>query len=167
MLIKTLILSKVDYCNALYAGINKTEVRKLSHTIDNAVRFIFNIRDWTMDLKEYYKKAHILPVELRVRYKVCLLVHKALEEKCPPYINQLIRLYHEESNKQCLRSFSDKRLLLRPPIKETKISRRMFVFHAPQYWNALPAKLRHCHDEETFKRDLKTFYFDQIDCENL
>lgn len=162
-MVKTLILSKLDYCNALYAGINKSEVRKLSDTIDSAIRFIFNIKDWAVDLKEYYKKTHILPVELRIKYKVCLLVHKALEGSSPPYIRQLIFFYHEQPNKQSLRAFADKRLLLRLPTKETKISRRLFAYQAPLWWNALPTNIRHCRDTVTFKRDLKTLYFDMID----
>ena len=116
---------------------------------------------------EYYKNAHILPAELRIRYKVCLLVHKALEDACPPYIRQLIRLYHEEPNKRGLRAFSDKRLLLRPPIRENKISRRLFEFQAPLLWNTLPAAMRHCRDTITFKRDLKTFLFDHINSEDF
>ena len=163
LLVKTLVLSKVDYCNALYAGINKSEVRKLGDTSNSVIRFIFKIKDWEVDLKVYYKKAHILPADLRIKYKVCLLVHKALEGSSPHYIRQLICLYHEQSNKQGLRAFSDKRLLLRLPIKETKISRRLFSFQAPLWWNELPANLRHCQDTVTFKRDLKTCYFNDID----
>ena len=130
-LVKTLILSMVDYCNALYAGINKTEVHRLNGIINSAVRFVFDIRDYSVDIREYYKKAHILPAELRIKYKVCLLVHKALEDKCPSYLRELINLYHEQSNKQGLRSYSDKRLLLRASVPETKTSRKMFSFQAP------------------------------------
>ena len=83
-LVKTLILSKLDYCNALYAGVNQYALKKLQSIIDNSIRFIYNIKDWTMDLVPYYRKAHILPMKLRVQYKVCLLVHKALERTAPP-----------------------------------------------------------------------------------
>ena len=166
-LVKTLILSKVDYCNALYAGINKTEIHRLNGTLNSAVRFIFNIRDYGDDIREYYKKAHILPVELRVKYKLCLLVHKALEGISPPYLCELINLYHEQPNKQGLRSYTDKRLLLRSSVPETKISRKMFSFQAPMVWNALPLELRHELNTDSFKRSLKTFYFNQIDLVNL
>ena len=151
-LVKTLVLSKIDYCNALYAGTNSSVIRKLNSTINNAVRFIFNITDWNVDLTLYYKKAHILPISLRIKYKICLLVHKALEGTAPPYIRQLICLYKDVPSKQSLRAFADKRLLLRPQIKETKITRRMFSYHAPISWNELPAKLRHNSNTMILKR---------------
>lgn len=158
-LVKTLILSKVDYCNALFAGSNKTIVRKLKNVIENAVRFIYNIRDWSVDLQPYYLKCHIMPIELRIQYKVCLLVHKALGGTAPPYMRDLLVLYHENPNKQSLRAYADKRLLLRQSSKETKIRRKMFSYHAPIYWNSLPHDLRHCSVTTMFKRNLKTHYF--------
>ena len=162
-LVKSLILSQIDYCNALYAGINKTILKKLQTTIDRAIRFIYGIHDYSIDLIPFYKKSHILPVELRIKYKVCLLTHKAIIGTAPMYIQDLIRLlYHHETNKQSLRSFADKRLLLRSNIKESKITRKMFSFHAPIFWNELPTKIRHCNETDIFKRDLKTFYFDKF-----
>ena len=157
-----MILSRIDYCNALYAGINKTILKKLHITVDSSIRFIYGIRDYSIDLIPFYKKSHILPVELRIKYKVCLLTHKAILGTAPPYIRDLIRLYHLETNKQSLRSFSDKRLLLRSQIRESKITRKMFSFHAPIFWNELPFKIRHCNDTEIFKKELKTFYFNKF-----
>ena len=166
-LVKTLILSRIDYCNSLYVGVTSAILKKLQNSLDSAVRCIYNIRDWSTDLTPYYKKSHILPVRLRIKYKTCLLVHKALEGTAPPYIQELISLYHHQTNKKSLRSFSDKRLLRRSQINETKISRRMFSFHAPLIWNALPMDIRHCHDREIFKTKLKTLYFSDIDCNEL
>ena len=158
-LVKTLILSKIDYCNALYAGVNKTVLKKLQNAVDDAVRFIYGIQDYGVDLVPSYKKAHILPVDMRIKYKVCLLTHKTLQGSAPPYLHDLIRFYHLETNKQSLRAFSDKRLLLRSDLNDSKITRRMFSFHAPTLWNDLTYQLRHCDDTDTFKKDLKTFYF--------
>ena len=161
-LVKTLIISKIDYCNALYAGCNQYAIKKLQSTMDYAVRFIYNITDWSKDLTPFYKKAHILPIAFRIKYKICLLVHKALDGSSPEYIRNLLYLYHDEPSKQSLRSFSDKRLLLRPSTQESKITRKMFSYHAPIFWNELPFNLRHNKDTDKFKRDLKTHYFQFI-----
>ena len=80
----------------------------------------------------------------------------------PLYMQDMIKLYHTQLNKQGLRAFSDKRLLLLPGHPETKITRRMFSHHAPTIWNNLPYKLRHCNDTTLFKKDLKTFYYDKF-----
>ena len=162
-LVKTLILSKLDYCNALYIGLNVSILKKLQSTINSSIRFIYNIRDWSTDLSPYYKRAHILPIQLRIKYKICLLVHKSLNDTAPPYLRQLIKLYCEEPSKQSLRSYSDQRLLLRPQITETKASRRMYSYTAPIIWNSLSVELRSIEDTDRFKRDLKTHFFNFID----
>ena len=166
-LVKTLVLSKVDYCNALYVGVQVSVIKKLQSTINSAIRFIFNIKDWSINLSSYYKKAHILPIQLRIKYKICLLVHKSLNGTAPPYLRQLIKLYCEEPSKHSLRSFSDRRLLLRPQTVETKWSRKMFSYNAPIIWNSLPETLRFIEDTDIFKRKLKTLYFDFIDVSHV
>ena len=130
-------------------------MKKLCGVLDNAIRFIYNIKDWSVDLTAYYKKSHILPMELRVNYKVCLITHKALNGTAPPYIRDMLCLYVEEPSKQRLRAFSDNRLLLRTQLRDTKITRKMFVYHAPIIWNTLPYDLRHCNDTEKLRLNLK------------
>ena len=44
MLVKTLIISKLDYCNALYAGLPKTKIKKLHGVLRNCIRFIYDLR---------------------------------------------------------------------------------------------------------------------------
>ena len=102
-------------------------------------------------------------MDLRVNYKVSLITHKALQGTAPQYIRDRLCLYVEDSSKQRLRAFSDNRLLLRTQLRDTKITRKMFVYHAPIIWNKLPYNLRHCYDTDKFKIELKTFYFGQID----
>ncbi|CAL8237742.1 unnamed protein product [Boreogadus saida] len=67
MLIKQLIISKLDYCNTLYMNLTKT--RKLKSALNTGVRFIYDITDMNVDLTPYYKKAHILPIEQRIFFK--------------------------------------------------------------------------------------------------
>ena len=162
-LVKTLVLSKLDYCNALYAGTQASVLNKLRSTMNSAIRFIFNIKDWSINLIPYYKKAHILPIQLRIKYKICLLVQKSLNGTAPPYLRQLIKLYCEEPSKHSLRSFSDHKLLLRPQTVESKWSRKLFSYNAPIMWNSLPENLRHIEETEIFKRKLKTILFGFID----
>ena len=73
MLVKQLIISKLDYCNSLYYNLPKKKLKKLQSVLNGGVRFIYNITDRNEDLTQYYKKAHILPVKQRLFFKVCLL----------------------------------------------------------------------------------------------
>ncbi len=157
------MLSKLDYCNALYAGTQTSLLKKLQSTMNSAIRFIFSIKDWSVSLIPYYKKAHILPIQLRIKYKICLLVHKSLIGTALPYLRELIKLYCEEPSKNSLRSFSDHKLLLRPQTVESKWSRKLFSYNAPIMWNSLPKDLRYIKETEIFKRKLKTILFGLID----
>ena len=71
-LVQQLVISKLDYCNSLYMNLPKTRLNKLRSTLNGAVRFIYNIEDRTTDLVPFYKKAHILPIDQRIFFKVCL-----------------------------------------------------------------------------------------------
>jgi hypothetical protein len=83
MMVKQLVISKLDYCNSLYMNLPKTRLNKLRSVLNGAVRFIYNISDRAVDLVPYYKKAHILPLDQRIFFKVCLLAHKTVHGSSP------------------------------------------------------------------------------------
>ena len=93
MLVKTLILSKLDYCNALYAGLPKKLTNKLQTVLRSCIKFIYKIDDRGEDLDAYFQKAHILPIEYRIQFKVCLFVHKMFHGKVPDYLGNLLTVY--------------------------------------------------------------------------
>ena len=47
-IVKSYILSKLDYCNALYYGINQSHIDKLQSVMNAAMRFINSVhgRNW-------------------------------------------------------------------------------------------------------------------------
>ena len=92
MLVKQLILFKVDYHNGLYANLPKCEIKKLQSVVNAAVRFIYNAGR-RVPAKPLLIKAHILPVKYRIKYKICLLTHKALNGELPDYMCTLIKQY--------------------------------------------------------------------------
>ena len=78
MLVKQLVLSKLDYCNALYVNLPMKSLKKLKSVLNAGVRFIYNVEDLSEDLLQYYRRAHILPIEERIKFKICLLAYKAV-----------------------------------------------------------------------------------------
>ena len=92
MLVKQLVISKLDYCNALYIHLAKKRIKKRTTVLNMAVRFIYNITDRKIDLIPYYKKAHILPIEMRILHKVCLVCYKVFHGSSPSYINELVEV---------------------------------------------------------------------------
>ena len=169
MLVKTLILSKVDYHNALYANLPDYSIKQLQGIVNAAVRFIYGVGN-REHIRDYLVKAHILPVRLRIKFKVCLIIHKAINDKAPDYIKNLISLYIP--TRECLRASNeltllkkpprlteDKFLLNTPPLSRSALADRRFSHYAPMYWNSLPYYIRCCTNTNSFKNQLKTYYF--------
>ena len=161
MLVKTLIISKLDYCNALYAGLPKTQIKRLNGVLRNCIRFIYDLKtQGGEDLDKYFVKAHILPVDKRIEFKICLFIHKALHAKVPDYLESLIEVYQPAIS--ALRNAKDKYLLAYPPLtklNKKKLCSQQFSHHAPTLWNSLPYIIRSCQKTNDFKSKLKTYFF--------
>ena len=164
MLVKQLVISKLDYCNSLYMNLPKTRLRKLKSILNSCVRFIYNINDRTEDLTPYYKKAHILPIEQRIVFKACLLSYKTVYGMSPNYLTELVELDLPDSTTARTRAKpADDNLLLKlPKMSRLKASDRRFTNYAPVTWNALPFYLRATKNISTFKGKLKNYLFNSI-----
>ena len=163
MLVKQLVIAKLDYCNSLYTNLPKTRLNKLRSILNGAVRYIYNIKDRTENLIPYYKKAHILPIDQRIVFKVCLLAHKVVYGLCPTYLSSLVErdmavssIYtRAKPQGDCLR-------LKVPKMSRTKLGERRFSNYAPTYWNALPLQIRSLVDTSGFKRKLKNHLYNMF-----
>ena len=93
MLVKTYIISRIDYCNSLYACLPHYLLRRLERLLNGCIRFIFNILIFNHNLFSYYFNSHILPIEYRIKYKLCLIVglHKILNNLSPKYLTNHIK----------------------------------------------------------------------------
>jgi hypothetical protein len=61
---------------------------------------------------------HWLPIEYRVRYKLCLLVHQAIKGRAPPYLANLLMTVASVSSRASLRSAGHGDLLI-PSTRQT------------------------------------------------
>ena len=78
-LVHSLILSHIDYCNALFYNLPEYLLHKLTKVLYSAVRFIFGLRGSAlrMHMLPYLKSLHFLPVKFRIEFKIALLTHSA------------------------------------------------------------------------------------------
>ena len=97
---------------------------------------------------------HWLPVAQRIKYKIAMLMHRALTTGQPPYLSELL---------QCRTSLRTTRStnmeLLSVPVFRLELLRKAFRFAAPTVWNTLPIELRRRLSPSVFKTGLKTFLF--------
>ena len=79
-LVHSLILSHIDYCNALFYNLPEYLLHKLTKVLYSAVRFIFGLRGSAlrMHMQPNLKSLHFLPVKFRIEFKIALLTHKCL-----------------------------------------------------------------------------------------
>ena len=166
-LVHSSILSRINYCNSLYAFIPKSFTHKLQKLVNASARFIFNItgKDRLNHITPYLKELHFLPIQHRIKFKVCLLVYKCLNTDSlavcsPPYLTEM--LDNKEPNKKWnLRMDSDKFLLAYGPLERLSFKDRGFSHAAPIIWNKLPLSVRESKTVDSFKINLKTHYFKQ------
>ena len=172
MLVKTLVLSKIDYHNALYINLPEYSIKKLQGVINASVRFIYGIGR-REHIRPYLIKAHILPVRMRIDFKICLLAHKFIHAKVPDYITELLHMHIPtrnpiRNNNEVImldkppRITEDTFMLAFPPFHRSNLAERRFSHYSPKCWNILPYYIRSCRNTDTFKTKLKTHYFNRF-----
>ena len=154
MLLKTFIISRIDYCNSLYACLLHYLLRRLERLLNTCIRSIFNISIFNHNLLSYYFNSHILPIEYRIKYKLCLTVYKILNNLSRKYLTNLVIVY--KPLKKNLRSGKDNWIINTRHHSSKAISHQMCLI-----WNSLPKSLISCKQTYVFKKELKTYFFNE------
>ena len=157
------ISSHIDYCNTLLNGLPACLVGKLQRVQNAAARLTLKIGKFD-HVSPALIQLHWLPVRFRIKFKVLLLVFKAIHKMSPQYITEMC--VRTMNDRYCLRSNNAVTLTV-PRFKCITFGGRAFAASAPYQWNTLPDRLRSCNDLETFKRQLKTYLFTQFVSEGL
>ena len=151
VLVQSLVISSLDYCNALYYGLNSSLLNQLQVIQNRACRTVLGLKRKDA-VSEHLQHLHWLKIEQRIEFKILLLVFKSLNNLAPTYLSELIQ-YNNISGS-------------RPPsLKSPTCKTGAFISAAPALWNKLPNKIRQTNDIEVFKKLLKTHLF--IKCYSL
>ncbi|XP_060743727.1 uncharacterized protein LOC132857741, partial [Tachysurus vachellii] len=155
VLVQSLVISRLDYCNALLAGLPMNAIRPLQMIQNAAARLVFNLPKFS-HTTPLLRSLHWLPVAARIRFKTLMLAYKAKNGPAPSYLKALIT---PRTAPRTLRSTSTARLV--PPSLRVrgKYSTRLFSVLAPRWWNELPLEVRTAESLAIFKRRLKTYLF--------
>lgn len=151
-----LVTSRLDYGNALYAGINKNLTRKLQNIQNAAARLVLNLPKHC-HISQHLRTLHWLPVEARITFKMLTHAHKALHGTGPAYLNSRLKFHAPQ---RTLRSAQLSYAVV-PRTRKTRSGGRSFSFLAAKAWNALPLHLRQTTSLPIFARNLKTWLFDR------
>jgi hypothetical protein len=158
----SLIASKLDYCNAVLAGISSHNLNRLQRVQNATARVVLNSKNKSSTLQ--CKDLHWLPIKQRIDYKIALTTFKSLSNPDPIFLRSLLTT---EVPVRSLRS-SDHGIKLRIPFCKTELASRSFSVYAPKLWNSLPKPLRDLVNLDSgsqpthlihFKSCLKTLFF--------
>ena len=89
----SLILSRLNYCNSLLAGLPDNKLIKLLHMQNYAARPVFRKSRHACATAQL-RTLHWLPVKARIQYKIaCLCFQCIYRNSMPPYISDLLHPY--------------------------------------------------------------------------
>src|SRR5664279_4199297 len=156
-LVRALVITKVDYCNAVLAGISGFLLGRLQSVLNAAARLIFSARRHE-HITPLLRELHWLKVPERIQFRLCVLVHRCLHGSAPSYLAEEIRQTAGIDARRRLRS-ADIRTLLVPSTRRSTLGDRVFSVAAPRAWNSLPPEIRNVESLMSFRRELKTYLF--------
>ena len=156
-----MILSHLDYCNALFYGLPDYLLNKLTKVLYATVHFAFSYKFSQRRCHKlpFLKSLHILPIDFRVKFKIALSVFKCLKNCAPSNLQQLVVLrnlssvYHFRNNCD---SFLIKKTL-EPKYMKHKSA---FSYSSATVWNSLPLSIRGADSIAQYKSQLKSYYFE-------
>ncbi|KAJ8408913.1 hypothetical protein AAFF_G00247310 [Aldrovandia affinis] len=152
LLVQTLLISRLDYCNSLLAGLPACAIKPLQLVQNAAARLVFNQPKFT-HVTPLLSSLH--PIAARIRFKSLVLAFQVARGTAPPYLQSPITPY---TPARPLRSASSGKLTapsLRVPGSRSSRS-RLFSVLTPCWWNDLPQSVRTARDSKPTFSDSTT-----------
>ncbi len=92
LLVQALVLSRLDYCNALLAGLPASSIEPLQLIQNAAARLIFNELKRT-HVTPLFIHLHWLPIAARIKFKALMFAFKTTTGSAPLYLNSVLQTY--------------------------------------------------------------------------
>jgi len=150
----SLILSRLDYCNAVLYGCSAGAIGRLQRVQNYAVRVVTQSNRYTPS-QPLLQSLQWLPVQQRLDYKAALITYKVITTSTSSYLNDLLAVHIPAGPTRR----SSTRPMLTVPYVASNFARQSFRFVSPTVWNSLPSDVRSSPSQATFKSRLKTHLF--------
>ncbi len=151
LLVQGLVLSRLDYCNALLAGLPVSLIKPLQLIQNAAARLILNEPKRT-HVTPLFINLRWLPIAARIKFKALMFAYRTTTGSAPLYLNSVLPTYVPPIS---LHSASEQRIIV-PSQRGTK---NTFSLTVPSWWNDLPDSIRAAESSAIFKKWLKTYLF--------
>jgi hypothetical protein len=144
-----IIGSRLDYANSLLHGIPAYNIKRLQRAQNALARVVAAGSFDANSSAQRLAALHWLPIQQRISFKLCTLVHSSINNASHLYLSSLIHKYTQARH---LRS-ADHNLLFNPR-SNTTFASRAFRSAGPHLWNSLPVHLRILDSDSSFKSQL-------------
>ncbi len=108
LLVQALVISRLDYCNALLAGLPSCTIRPLQ-VIQNAAAWLVFSEPKRTHVIPLFVSLHLLPVAARIKFKTLMVAYRTTTGSAPSYFHSLMTIYIPSRS---LRSASERRLVV-------------------------------------------------------
>ena len=102
-LIRALVVSKVDYCCPVLAGVSGHLVDRLQSILNAAARLVFSARR-SERITPLIRDLYWLQVPERIQFRFCVLAYRCLNGSAPPYLAESVRWTADVKGRCHLRS---------------------------------------------------------------
>lgn len=155
-LVSAFILSRLDYCNAFLAELSASTLAPLQRVLHAAAGLVCDLlpRD---HVTSALQSLHWLPVNQRIEFKLCLLVHLVINGRALAYLCDVIKITASVPGRASNGSASNNDLVIQQT--RLKLSVRTFSVAAPRIWNKLPTEIKAATDTPALKKKLKAYLF--------
>jgi len=133
-LVLAFVLSRLDYCSALLAELPASTLAPLQRVMNAAVRLVCDLS--SIDhVTPALQSLHWLPIKQRIKFKLCLFVHLAINGKAPIYLTEIITRTASIVGRAANRSAQNNDLVIQRT--KLKFTQRAFSVAGPHIWNQL------------------------------
>ena len=157
--VSAFVIARLDYCHSVMAGLPASSLAPLIHVLSAAVRLVAGLgpRD---HVTEHMKRLHWLPIQFRIKFKLCVLMHGEVHGQSLSYIKDVLVPLIDLLGHSRLRSADAGQYDV--PFTRAQFGCRGLSVAAPTEWNNLPANLRSIADITAFKKAIKLHFGRQV-----
>ena len=158
LLCESIILSRFNYCDAVYLNIDMYLQKKIQKIQDMCCRFIFDKkRSENCNYLDMRKQLGWLSMNQRRELHCMTMMYKILHGFAPNYLQDMFSYQNEiHTCNVNTRGSQDNQLWIDKSIK-SKVHRDSFKFYVPCQYNKLPTKIRDSTSVNSFKTNLIKF----------
>jgi len=124
-LVLALVISRLDYCNSLLAGLPLCTTELLQRVQNAIAQLIFELSP-SEHTTPSLLQLHWLPIRWRVQFKLCCLMHAVVTGRCPAYLGSIV-----QSAKQSRSGLRPSSSDFSVPWTRTKFGERAFYICRP------------------------------------